>query len=500
MDCTVSLALMEKARRMFEAPNTFLSFPLTPVAFSPESLGFLSTGATTTAGLTGWSDFSRLVNQIPTGVVWMPVEERYLWDIYEDVLKTAQLAVSSRTSAEETQYQNAVKYLHTIDSDGLYQDTAVVTEYKRYRDAHFATEAEYANRRIEADLSTDAAVKQRWQQDEPILRKQVDDTDQQWLNQGYRSQVENAQRIESTLGAKAPVLTWEAWDAQFNMDLDTLTDLNNVRFAATGLSPSNILDSAVWQRFTVSGAEANALVAQAPPELRARLAPKPVDLDIESLSFDYLSVVVNRPWFISDVFKARFWKLPGGSPELSDGQTPPSGRCPSYVAALVLARNLEVRLKPQSPKNAPALAQLAGTKALSLGPFQIASRPAAPTMLVASPTVAVKTASVKTATASGAAAAVKMSPMIFKASPILAQPRMTALQPKAPVVARLPRVEPFTRMQSASFEQVRVQAPLFKVAVAMPAATPAASPDITVVAFICKRLPRSPDPDPSLQW
>jgi hypothetical protein len=67
MDATAQLALMTKAKIVFERPGTFLSFPaLVPIAFSPAELDFgkaLSDPKVSAALV----EFSRAVNQCPTG-------------------------------------------------------------------------------------------------------------------------------------------------------------------------------------------------------------------------------------------------------------------------------------------------------------------------------------------------------------------------------------------------------------------------------------------------
>ena len=49
MDQLVQLALMTRCRKVFEEPNTFLSFPMAPSSFPPDRLKFAVDGSSTPA-------------------------------------------------------------------------------------------------------------------------------------------------------------------------------------------------------------------------------------------------------------------------------------------------------------------------------------------------------------------------------------------------------------------------------------------------------------------
>src|SRR5690606_37802551 len=143
----------------------------------------------------------------------------------------------------------------------------------------------------------------------------------------------------------------------------------NQTFLPSAFSPSNILDASSWSKFTLDGQAVRALAEDAPASLRGRLGDQ-ADVDIESLSFEFVSLRVERSSFVPDVFEAHLWKLPEGAPEVSAGDEAARGSCPAYIAALVVARRLTMVLKPQSERNAKTL-QLFRTKALALGAFKI---------------------------------------------------------------------------------------------------------------------------------
>ena len=122
MDALAQLALMTKAKLVFETDNTYLSFPaLMPLSYPPDKLKF---GASLPDYNT-WNEFCRLTNVIPGGTLYQPEQDVYLWDLYESLFAgKAQLANSTLTPQEAQDYaavtafalhhqeRNACRYSH----------------------------------------------------------------------------------------------------------------------------------------------------------------------------------------------------------------------------------------------------------------------------------------------------------------------------------------------------------------------------------------------------
>jgi hypothetical protein len=96
------------------------------------------------------------------------------------------------------------------------------------------------------------------------------------------------------------------------------------------------------ETFKISAEEVKTLLNEAPAELRARLTADATTSSVNSLSFEFSSAALLRPWFVSDAFRARFWRFGDASKLISDGGTPPSGECPAYATAIVFARRVTV--------------------------------------------------------------------------------------------------------------------------------------------------------------
>lgn len=515
MDSPVALAVMAKAQVVFGTDDVFLSFPIVPQPFSNDQLSFVSGGTVSKESLNGLAAFAYMVNQVPGQPVWLPTGSPFLWNVYGDTLQSAQLAQSSRTAEEEAEYQAAFKFLHIVHEDGTWEDTAQVKTYNQYRDASLALQQDYNNRKVAADLSSDPTVKQQWLDvDEPALRAKIQALLDDWTTKGYKIQVEDEESTYARLGAKSPNLIWSQWQSQFNPNIDALTDPNGELVFVTGFSPSNAIDVPTWQRFTLTGDEVSALIAQAPDELRKRLAPDAVDLEIDSLSFEYISVLVTRPWLQNEIFNARFWRFKSGTELLSDGQTTAGGSFPAYVVSVVFAKNIEVRLKAQSAVNDKALQRLQSAKGLSLGSFTLA--PSAELTATLKQPVLLSHQPILEAEAIRPSVIEAARPDGLVTPPVIAHPivpindrlSMTTVIGH-PIVPDTGEISPTLSLQSNRVSTLLKGTDFERfppIHWGPPPPPPPPPPpveidnSIYVMAFICKSLPLCPNPDLTLQW
>jgi hypothetical protein len=492
MDAMAQLALMTKAKLVFENPGTFLSFPVfSPVPYQASDLKSFGSSTATADQLLALSDFSRVVNSCPSGTIFLIEGDTYLWDIYRDVLTSAIIASDTTTPEDTIAYNDAAALLTTKDSNGLPVDSPVMTAYKQYRDAYFAASEEYKSQQFTASSSTDPAVRNKWETDEPRLHALVEQAERDWEGKGMKEQVEAALQIMQAHAAHAPQTTWNEWARMYDPSIDILTDTSNQTFALTSFDPHGIFDQD-WPTFSLQKDEISQLADQAPRELKTKLASQGSASTIEALSFEYRSVAVTRPWFRSALFGARFWRLPDGVQPLSDGGDPPQGMWPAYVAALVFIRNITITTKASSPTE-PA-------KPLRALPTLVASS------IVARPSMTVR----RLPTSEQLSILPKTRPTI--------QPGATRSQVVAMRSMRAPQPAVSTPAPAGAFSIHRVNTNAFTALSATrliptpprPPPPPTPRPNtttqqgtrdyISILAFICKRLPKSPNPDPSLTW
>lgn len=440
-------------------------------------------------------EFSILVNRIPDGPLWPPTSPTLLWDIYGEVLFETLLAQPSRSPDEEAAYHRAIDLLYNEDDVGALTDSQVALAYRQLRDAWLLLSGEYANRAGAAELA-DPEPKRQWEEiDEPKLKAAMDDVQHRWAVEGGRADVEEAQRVVRFLGDRSPAATWGRFRSVFDLSTPEIvfkTDAESGlgRFVPTSFRPSDALEQP-WYSISLSANQLAELASQAPPALRERLGDS-MTTTVESLSFDYTSVGISRPWFFADAFSSRAWRFPDGSRVLSDGEDPPAGICPAYVAGLALARNIAATIKADPPETAT------DDSGVKIGPrfgFAHLGRPA---VMVAQPSVA---PAAHARSVSGTIRDHRATPLIATVS----APPSAAAPTATPVGAAVVRATVSTRLlEAVDFHRIDTKVDLTPVVPVTDqtsegvASTPPES--IYILAFICRRLPKSPDPDDNVAW
>ena len=256
-----------------------------------------------------------------------------------------------------------------------------------------------------------------------------------------------------------------------------------------------------WPSLTLDAAEISALITQGSPELTAVLGQGAGTSDLESISFEFRSVGVLRPWFRPAMFETTFWRLGPQGSELSDGQTPPAGRCPSYIAGLVFARNIVIKRHAQPP------AQLDGAhwrELMMLRADQISPIETAGSGVVIrdhrtarQPPAAASRATTETFAATRRTVAVPL----FAADAVLRDHRTAAGDGGVIRDHRLGGVlegQVFTAAPPAAAPAAPPEVVIPPVVAPEPEEP--ASTDITILAYICHRMTRCPNPDPGLNW
>ncbi|WOD39755.1 hypothetical protein [Nodosilinea sp. E11] len=551
IDAIAQLALTQKAQNVFGGDNTFLSFPLTPLQYTQADLSFVQN-----FNVSRLKEFSLLVNLIPAGQAWQPVEARYLWDVYKNVLggHDTELAQSTRTDQEDVQYQRAVQFLSVSGTDGWPEPSPAVKAYNQFRDQWFVLQEHYNSAKITGETTTDLTLKEHWLKvEEPQLRQQLRNLENRWLNEGFKQEVEQSQEIRSRLGAKNPYKTWGEWNSKIDPNINVLTDTDGVEFYPSSFSPMNALESGSWQTFNLTRDEVNLMVKTAPAELRSRLAAELQTSDIESISLEFSSAAIVRTWLDSDLFKARFWRFIDRSRQLSNGNTPPAGQCPAYVSAVVFARNITVKRRVQAPAPIPPTTSNPSSpvKPVVIGPRRpklnslidptdfpkgkdVLNRPPVMMQVASSPVTSLDLAyPILTQTTQPNLASVNLTQTAatqpFRANlpqsttaqslkvnsltpaqirPIQAiepttLPLKKPLQPvdRQPGLSQAVASKAFLRLQQEAV--MRPTLPQTPQVPQQPSQMTTASTEahqIYILAFICKPVPLSPNPDAALQW
>ena len=499
MDALAQLALMTKAKLVFENPGSFLSFPaLSPFSYKANDLKFDSPNLTA-AQLLVLSDFSRAVNSRFTGTIFHMEADIYLWDAYQQVLSNAILARDLASSVDTAAFNEAVGLLTTKDENGLVTDSAEMSTYKQYRDASIKATEDYKTQQLTAESSNDPAVKSQWVTiDEPRLRALKQQAENDWESNGFKEKIESALQVQQAHAAHSPQTTWRQWTALFDPSIDIQTDTNTQEFALTSYSPQGIFDQD-WPTFHLTRAEITQLAEQAPAELRNIFALEGSSSAVEALSFEYRSVALTRPWFRPAVFDARFWRLPDGSTVLSDGGDPPQGAWPAYAAALVFVRNINLTLRGGIANQPTPELIRASVLTLNHALLRPSVGPASRPGVILRPRIPRPT---MTASPPMSARIVADNSRIATA-----RPNMMFARPAITMTPRPANLAVLSRLRGNAFQTLPMAT---ATAFTPPPSPPSSSPgtttqqgtrdEVSILAFICKRIPKSPNPDPTLTW
>ena len=511
MDALAQLALMTKAKLMFESPDTFLSFPaLMPISYAPDQMKFAD--ASTVQQLQAFADFSTWTNSLPQGTLFPSSPTDMLWDVYRGVLDNAQVAQGSLTPDESASLAAAQSFLTTQGGEGVLVDTPEVVAYKQYQQAYFAANQDYNNQNITATTSSDPGVRAAWTNGgDAAARAAVQSAESDWEAKGYKAQVEQAQLVAKTLGAKSPQLKWGTWSALCNPDIDFPTSPSGGTFGPTIFTPANIADQPNWPSFSVVGGDIPNLVSQAPAELKSLFGSTSGASTIDTLSFEYCSVGLSRPWFKPELFTSKFWRFADANEQLSDGNSPPSGEWPAYICAVVFARNISVKMVSTGPAPPPRQF-LPAFPILNTTLIRPVPQPAPRPLPLYLRSGIKLNQSIRSGPTAAAAVGVRVNtasvPMsrVAVMAPAAALPQERLMRqiggvaisaPAAPARSNAIALNPAlrARLSAAAFTMTPSQS-----GAPQPAPTPLVNNTISVLAFVCKKLPRCPDPDSSLKW
>jgi hypothetical protein len=496
MDALAQLALMTKANLLFETSDTFLSFPaLSPIGYSSDEMNF--TNPATPQQMHAFADFSTWTNTLPQGTLFEPSQGNMLWDVYQGLLNSAQVAQGSLTAAQTEALQAAQAVLSTQDPNGVLVDTPALVAYKQYQQAYFVADQNYNNQQITASASADPTVQAAWQNGgQTTAQAAVAAAESDWEAKGFKTQVEEAQATVHTLGSQSPQLKWGSWQALCNPDTDFPTDPTGGQFGPTVFAPYDVIDQPAWPNFSIAGADIPNLVSQAPPQLKNIFGTTSGNSTIDSLSFEFCKVALVRPWFSPDLFAARFWRFSDPTVQLSDGNDPSSGNLPAYITAVVLARNIVVTQRSASPAPPPPVHAFTPLPAAVFKAAPVPVTRPMPAFLLRSASVSHARVLAPPAPAPRSTAVHAISPAspggVMTLEPRLAEPVVAT----APVAAKLTMLSPVLRMRlaAATFPSNSGPAP------APTTTTQTSSGEISVLAFVCTRLPKCPNPDPALTW
>jgi len=528
MEEKVSLALAVKLKKMFEDKDRFLTFPL-GAAYNYRDLDFMKDQSDLSAQerLRFKAGFARLMNAIPVdGSTVFSDLGPLLWDETESVLINADFATSTLSPSEEKQLAQAIDFLTDEDPEmGIPIPSPAYKAYRVYRDLYFAAEKTYLDEKQTVDGATGQVgqeLKKIWESGrEQELRRIKDDAMNDWTNLGFRSQVETHQRLRNILELKrSPILY--AQDCLSEIDLAEIGDLDSqgLPFCVTFFGPPDAFDKSLpWMKVSLLRQEIEGLVRKAPAGLNGTFSAGQGNDDIESLTLEYKYVDVVRPWFRPEFFHSRYWKMPQGT-VVCNGAVPRQGKIPAYITGLLAVRNITVTKKKTTGAKdnvLPILHKLPVQKLrvnklvqstlmrAAMGPLRVAD------VKVARPVVIRDHRSAKKPVRGLPKVAARPSgrSTFFTVAHIAPKPKTVSKKAKRRIKPKPKAKSSFIR---AKYVATAVKAPRLRPALIKrsPITQPSSVTDtvtqkysfdgVAILAYLCRRLPKAPNPDPTLQW
>ena len=554
MNPSVAVAFMTKMKLIFETDadgkpqaDTFLAFQNGSFPVSKETFYFMEPakhGLGNNETAQWMMNFDKTFNFVATvdDVITSTPDE--LDQVYYETLKGCEPAASRRTPEQEARYAAALAYLQqTVPGDDG-QPVLVLDNYQRYENAYREAVSRYKNSKIAAESAQGAgadAIQQDWQTAGPILQRACDAALLSWETKGRRTEVEGQLATFITLSGSSPGKAIADMQSDYELfgkatALDPLA--NEINYLPTQFSPINFYEDDVpWQTLSLDKSEINSLLQRAPAHLR-NMFELGGSTDIENMTVEYTVVEIVRNWFhYQDFMLQRFWKLAPGATPLADAAG--HGRLPAFPDKLVFVRNVKI-VAPKTSQPPPA-----GPPRLSAQLFARVQASALPLLqdktvrferksqLTQQLLTVFRSEQVRAAPAAGPA--VKAAgPLLLNRMPLMAAPHATIMSLKnlsinrlaaAPVLAASP-------VAALNMSQIPVgtRASSFRVPLATvvrdhrtatvvrdhrtdtvpppveppPAAGPALEtttyPAMELLAFVCRRLPPCPNPDPALSW
>jgi hypothetical protein len=499
MESNIEVALAVKLQKLFPpTEEKFLSFPMGE-CFTYDDLDFMGDDEGLSAGQLSRRYLSRAMfamrtNLVPADrIIYSPDASRYLWDEYREVLNNAQLAVSILTESERHQLEEAEEFLYGAASEDAI-DVGALSEphqkYIQYKRAWENAEKQYLDEKLTVETSRDDELKEQWEAGrERELASIRDRAMDDWIHLGCKQRVEECRAVKARLRAKSPSLYVQGYRGLLEACHETVSVEDPVGTYITLYSPLDCFDNdRAWVRVNMTRNEVDSLLQSAPPELAKFASAEAVD--IESISLEYSEVSIVRNWFKPGFFASRYWRLPSTSAAVSDGDLPRGGRIPAFVTSMLVTKKVEVtRKKAEAPKQ-PALRFSFVAKNLTPlrhDVFEIkgAERtPAAPHIrpILAEPTVPRRRVSAPMAARAVAARVatpvnLRAIAAVRKVDRVAAKPVVvTALKAAAP-----PPPRPKPEEEGSVCESLELDG-------------------VAVIAYVCRRIPESPNPDENLAW
>ena len=397
--------------------NNFVSWVMPGMPFGPEDFTFLAKGfngkdAMETRDLImKAADFAMFTDLVPdpTAVYDMKQgqtkdrnSQERLSNIYSNILKFAKVTNLEPTAAEKAKMDKFQKLLYTtkVEKDLVTDEEkttvvesplkqAYLEKMQAYEDAALL----YNGKRVNAMASDDKAAVLDFGTNANIYRNKVKAAMNTWTSVGHKNDVEDMEAYIAQVTGRS-MASWFAGLRDIYDRASFVDSMIDFTFHPVRLFPANFFNQ-TWMQFkfgqsevaTHSSSKATAWNASggvgfgfwsAKAGASGSSARQNASLSASTfnMSFDFAQVKILRPWFGTELFSCRGWKLdPGtwtfGNPQLSNGGNPPAGSFIAYSTNMLFVKNLKIEFDKNSWQSSSARSQFDASTSAGWGPFSL---------------------------------------------------------------------------------------------------------------------------------
>jgi hypothetical protein len=330
MNSNIALALFSKLKHIYESaekPDTFLAFTIgQPIGITLDKFKVIAehkddTGEEVRIFNTVLYELAAQMNQVLECTSLFTANGKDLGQVVKKIINVGSFASSPSVLLNTEK----LKQLNSILYDDQMNPTPAYASYLDYQEIYYAARNRYRNN--EQDISSKSSLD----------KAMVD-----WMMKGNKMLINNTMDEIISLGNHVTPL-------QYKTDISTLLDLSIIHepmdFYPLIVSPINFYEGTEnWIKMTFnSEAEIDSFCKQAPDELKGLTSSTndAAGRRILSLSAEIARVDINRPWFDHEIFNKRFWKF-SDNLSYSDGSPKPAGAVPAYIKGFIVCRNLDI--------------------------------------------------------------------------------------------------------------------------------------------------------------
>lgn len=361
-----SFSILQKLKNQFfqSVPNkTDYHVAFAPFAFTLSNDDFyflknnITTGADAKKYLKEQSEFAVISNSIlKKPNIWSIDGDNLLYNAYKNILENA-LTIDPDvfTTEEIAKIDKAKKVLFKNDDE----DSIKYTKYKTYLTKYSDLEKRIIDHNaLKAIIDPSNTVElEKWNVDFSSLSNEKKALLIDWQVKGSKSAIESAKNSYDTILLKK-IDFIEKWTDARNIKLaspNLLTDEFGVEFLSTTCIPNSICDyqSPIWKKITLLKSEITQLALTFTQEVPAEVLVEfgNIQPELESISFEYCLIDIQRPWFDESVINNNLWKYSDESKKVSNGDDSMTGDIPAYPVKIILSKNIELVFTPNAAVN-----------------------------------------------------------------------------------------------------------------------------------------------------